>query len=137
MAIDLSTLCVYVVRNADGLLFRRKASRGPAREWTNDPIEARVYTRLPQARAIVTWWATLHPTVRPPDIIVVSGGPDLAYPLAGEDARVSKVRAKAVADRQAALVRHRDASINRAERDFRQASETLLRMVRDGVDVDP
>jgi len=55
------TLQFYLVRSRDGKYLHRKGYGGYSDSWSKDILKARVYTKIGQARAQVTWWANAFP----------------------------------------------------------------------------
>jgi hypothetical protein len=83
---------VYMVRNKDGLWFRRKGYGGYGESWTNDQTLARLYGRVAGARTVVGWFAKAHPEFGVPEIVcAIIGGWDVI----DETKRVAAVLATA------------------------------------------
>lgn len=74
------SLTVYAVRNEAGEWMRSVGYGGGSRHWVADIADAKLYTKLGQARGRVTFWAN-HADGRSPPVIV-------AFTMLLTDARV-------------------------------------------------
>lgn len=77
----------YLIRNLDGKFFRAKGRSGGGLTWVDKAQDAKVYTKLGQARSRVTYFAKAHPEYGVPQLIhihVVEGE------LIQEEVRVKK-----------------------------------------------
>lgn len=70
MAIALE-IDFYLVRNQDGKFFRAKGRDGQGLTWVDKAQDAKVYTKIGQARSRVTYFAKAYPQYGIPDIIHV------------------------------------------------------------------
>lgn len=60
----------YFVQNQDGQYFRRKGYGGAGDSWTDDIEKGRAYTKIGQARSVVTWFAERYPEYDVPKIAI-------------------------------------------------------------------
>jgi hypothetical protein len=107
---------LYVVTNADGEYFHRKGYGGHGSTWCKEPHKARIFTKIGQARARITYFAKNFPKYPAPtlrQILVAS-----VVEVDGEAERVEK--AKVAHERRAAREAKR-----LAERQLKHAQERL------------
>lgn len=118
---------IYAVRNATGEFFR---AVGYGVHWVADPERARLYPRLSQARARVTFYANLRPTE--PRLVIVEFTADNARDL-DETERLAKVVERERVKRETREVRARRLEVEAAHRALRAAEEKLRKL---GVSMD-
>lgn len=61
-------LTVYAVRNAKGE-WMRSTGMGGGKHWVTNVCDAKLYTKLSQARGRVTFWANAYPATPHPQIV--------------------------------------------------------------------
>lgn len=84
-------LTVYVVRNTAGEFMRSVGYGGGGKHWVEKVQDAKLYTRLGQARGRVTFWANTYPDKEPPVIVAFRMSLTDARVLE-EDERVAKAK---------------------------------------------
>lgn len=87
---------LFAVRNQEGKYFHRKGYGGYGETWTSDFKKARIYTKIGQARAIVTFFADRWPEYGIPDVVQLMV---TEVKVIKEEERV-KTRQKKAADRE-------------------------------------
>ena len=122
MGIDL-----YVIRNKEGKYFRAKGYGGSGPTWVDDVNKCKVYTKLGQARARVTWFTREWPDHGIPDILklIVTSAQVL-----DESARVKKAVTKLEEEKIAREKRDAKQALEAAQRDFDSADARLRRLRR-------
>ena len=108
-------LFLYAVRNSDGKWFRRKGYGGYGQTWVDDFTKARIYPKIGQARARITWFAKTYPAFPAPDLVKLVIG---SVEKVDETGRIKKTLDKA-AVRKARLEK------NRRERELQYAQESF------------
>lgn len=116
---------LFAVQSADGKWFRRKGYGGYGETWCDERHKARIYTKIGQARAQVTYFANHFPSFSVPHVVrlVVS-----AVEVVDESERVSNVkRKKEVSDAKRKATHHKEL-LEKAIRDSQTANEELRRL---------
>lgn len=65
-------LKMYAVQNLEGKYFRSKGYQGYGKNWVDELDKAKIYAKLGQARARVTWFSTNHSEYGIPNIVILS-----------------------------------------------------------------
>ena len=60
---------LYAVQNSDGKWFHRKGFGGYGETWCAEPHKARIYTKIGQARAQITYFAKNYPAFPVPKLV--------------------------------------------------------------------
>ena len=81
----------YLVQNQDGHFFRAKGRDGGGLSWVSEATDARIYTRIGQARSRVTFFSKHYPKYGIPRIIEIEVGQGIVLV---EEVRVKKAIAK-------------------------------------------
>lgn len=61
----------FAVRNQDGKFFHGVGMSGAGKTWVDDITKAKIYPKIGQARARVTWFKTHYPEYATADIIKI------------------------------------------------------------------
>lgn len=61
----------FLVQNRDGKFFRSKGRSGAGLTWVESGKDAKIYTKISQARAVVTYFARHYPDYGVPRIIQI------------------------------------------------------------------
>jgi hypothetical protein len=111
IAIQVEPLTVYAIKNSNGEFFRAKGYGRNGSTWVDNINNAKIYTRIGSARAIVTWFANHYPDFRTPDLLKLTVN---KVEVMDETSRVAKVKdKKALEDKRRAEAK--------AERDLKDA----------------
>lgn len=120
---------LYVVQNQEGKFFRSKGYSGYGDTWVDNVQNAKIYTKLSQARSRVTWFYNTYPKYGIPNILKL--GINTVEILDEKDRVLKAVNAKRVREdrfhiRQAehALKRSKD-ELDRAQRNYEQAQRNM------------
>lgn len=81
----------YLVQNQDGHFFRAKGRDGGGLSWVPEATDARIYTKIGQARSRVTFFSKHYPKYGIPRIIEIEVGQGIVLV---EEVRVKKAIAK-------------------------------------------
>jgi hypothetical protein len=111
-------LTFWLVRNDAGQWFRRKGYGGGGETWVDDKSKARVFTKLGQARARVTYFANAFPGYPPPSIVELTVTEEREL---DDSERVGKVLKARDVREEREMRRARDAAIRDAEREYQRA----------------
>jgi len=114
----------YLVVNHDGLFFWAKGFGGYGNSWVSDVSQARVYTKLGNARRIVTFFAKSNPGVPRPVIGVVSVDKLLVL---DESERVDKIVTRLANKRARRVEADRVYHIESLKRELKRVSDELSR----------
>lgn len=79
---------LYVVINREGKFYRSKGMNGYGETWIDDVMKCKVYTRVAQARGVVTFFSNKWPQFGVPVIVKIGVGP---VEVLDEKERVAKV----------------------------------------------
>jgi len=117
-------LTVYAVRNREGEWFRSVGYGGGGKSWVAKVQDAKLYTKLAQARSRVTYWANAYPEREPPVIVAFTMSLTDAKVLSEEDrvaaAKLKKATEKAENERREARRR-----LEEAERTIARANAEI------------
>lgn len=111
-------LKLYVVRNKEGKFFRSKGYGGYGKTWVDDIQQAKVYTKIGQARSRVTWFANTYPEYGIADIVeldVTSGT------ILNEVDRVNKAKAKKQREEINRKIRSAERKVQKAKSELANA----------------
>jgi hypothetical protein len=64
-------LTLYAVQNKDGKWFRAKGYGGGGKTWVDELNGAKIYAKIGQARAQVTYFAKNHPSFGIPNLVAL------------------------------------------------------------------
>lgn len=100
---DAKNLKLYAIRSHDGKWFRSKGQHGYGPTWRDDVNQAKVYTKIGPARAVVTFWANAYPNIAVPDLIQfeISG-----IIVLDEKERVAKAKIKKILEKDKQEIRN-------------------------------
>jgi hypothetical protein len=117
---------LYAVRNREGKWFRSKGYGGYGDTWIEDFGRAKLYHKLGQARARVTFFSNRWPEYGLPDIVVftITGG----EVLGGEVERSARIKERRKKTEAKAAVREQEWAKERAERDLQDAQRRLAQL---------
>ncbi|MFA5130592.1 MAG: hypothetical protein WC477_06830 [Patescibacteria group bacterium] len=119
------TIELFAVQNSEGKWFHRKGYGGYGETWCEEQHKARIYTKLSQARAQVTYFANHFPSYPVPHVVRLVVG---SVEVVDESERVSKVkRNKEVADAKRNAAKHKRV-LEKAFLDSQAANEELRRL---------
>ena len=81
----------YTVRSKDGKFLRAKkhsfTNLDTGKSWTDNILEAKIYSKIGPARSQCSWWAKNYPNFGIPDLILISTGKCF---IVNEESRVKK-----------------------------------------------
>jgi hypothetical protein len=118
------TLTLFALRSTtNGEWFQRVSYGGNGTHWGASLAEAKIYSRLSQARARVTFFATRYPDHPPPEIVALHLTRAEVLPEAG---RVAKVLEKKRAEKEQAEVREVERRLREAQLDLEAAQARLF-----------
>jgi len=114
----------FAVRNQDGQFFHA-VGLGGGKTWVNDIKSAKIYPKIGQARARVTWFTNNYPKYASPVIIKIIANKAIVL---DETERVKKAIEKI--EKKEAEYRKRQAEyeLKRAKEDARIANDKLKRL---------
>lgn len=122
---DNPILELYAVRNKEGKYFRSKGYGGYGDTWVNDLKSAKIYAKLGQARARVTWFSTTYPKYGIPDICVLAVG---SVEVLDETKRVEKAIQKKKVAKEKRELRMKKYQLERAQQEFKVAKQNLEKL---------
>lgn len=114
----MKKLTLYAVRNSEGKWFRSKGYGGYGDSWVTDVNKAKLYTKLSQAKARVTWWHNAYPEYGVSQIVVFEA--EQTKIIIDEKRQMQILR-----DRERAV---KSAAIRNAKERFKKAKEDLERL---------
>lgn len=120
----LLDLKFYAVQNSEGNYFHRKGYSGYGNTWTSNPAAARIYTKIGQARSIVTFFANHYKDYPAPHLVEIIPG---NINFLDETARVAKAvenKNKKIAKR---ALRQKEYRLNLAKKDLLKAQEEIAK----------
>jgi hypothetical protein len=120
------SLTLYAVRNASGLWFRSWGSRDT--NWVASPAEAKLYAKLPQARARVTFFASRYPKAPLLEIIALTLTASEVLP---EGQRVAKVIERKRTEKERRAEREAKERLEIARLDYAAAKARLEALAKD------
>lgn len=112
-------LTVYAIRNEAGEWMRSVGYGGGSRHWVAEVCNAKLYTKLGQARGRVTFWANHAPGKKPPVIV--------AFSMALTDARVIEETDRVAAAKMRKATAQAESAKRKAKRQLHAAEETIKR----------
>jgi hypothetical protein len=119
---ETPSLTIYAIRRADGEYFRSVGYNGQGARWRCSLAEAKLYSKLSQARARVTFFASRG--LPAPEIVALTL---TAAEVLPEAERVAKVMEKKKAEKERRELREAEERLRAAELDLKYAQERLLR----------
>jgi len=122
--IDLN-IKIYLVRSQDGKWFRAKGMSGYGDSWVNDPVKARIYTKIGPARACVTWWTNQYPDYGIPDIVEITSDTGV---ILDETERVTNAVNKIKTDKIKYKIDQHQRHLESAERKLKEAREEIKKL---------
>jgi hypothetical protein len=125
-----ATGCVlYAVRGSGGMWFRSKGYSGSGNSWTSEFSKARIYARLGPARAIVSFFATNHPSFGQPEIVSLLID---RMEVVDEGDRIAKLKIrKAKAELKREEQRHKN-MLDHAKREYDRCAANLKKYMEKG-----
>ena len=120
-------LDLYVVRNREMKWFRAKGRDGYGDTWVDEIAKARIYTKLSQARATVTFFAAKWPQFGVPQIVHLIAKTACVL---NEHDRVAKSLAKKKADKERQDVWRKKAELLAAQLELSAAKKRLADLGR-------
>lgn len=115
-------LTLYAVRNREGKWFRSKGYGGYGPSWVDDVNKAKLYSKLGQARARVTFWYNTYPEYGIPDIVVFKA--EIAKVINEKNRQEEKLEKKQTSKKRAE-VRRRKWAFEDAQRRLAEAQADL------------
>jgi len=125
---DNPILELYAVRNKEGKYFRSKGYGGYGQTWVDDLKSAKIYAKLGQARARVTWFSSNYPEYGIPDVCLLTV---TTVTVLDETKRVQRAIKNKEAAKQKREVRHRKWQLERAQRELQAAQENLEKLTKE------
>ncbi len=89
---ELLTLDLYAVRSKDGKWYCSRGYGGGGSKWVDDINDAKLYSRIGQAKSQVTYWAKHYPEYGVPTLVHITCEPELEF--IDQEARVAKALKK-------------------------------------------
>ena len=118
----MTLFTLYAVRNSDGYWFHAKGYGGYGATWTDDASKAKLYTKLGQARARVTYFASHWPAFPAPQIVKFGA---CEVGIVDESARLPKVLARKATQKEREDVRRKKREFENATRALDEAKARL------------
>jgi len=115
-------LILYAVRNKEGKWFRSKGQNGYGKSWVDSIENAKIYTKIGQARSRVSFWANAFPDYGIPDLIKIHA---TSFEVVEETTRVKKVKEKKDKAEAERNLRHKKWEVERAEKELADAQNRL------------
>lgn len=122
---ELLKLKLYAVRNHSGAYFHRKGYNGYGETWTNVPAKIRIYTKIGQARSIVTFFANHYKNHPIPYLVEITLG---SVKILSEVDRVSKAMKKKEKEISDRIIRQKQYDISRAKQQLAEAQNQLKKL---------
>jgi len=113
-------LILYAVKSKDGKWFRAKGFGGYGDSWVDSLDNAKLYTKIGQARSRVTFWATNFPEYGIPDIVMIKA---IATAVLDEDDRVKKILKKKLNEKERQALRDRKQELKEATKRLVEAQQ--------------
>lgn len=115
-------LKLYAVRNSEGQWFHRKGYGGYGNTWVEKFSQARIYTRIGHARAIVSFFANNYKGYPPPELVCLHVG---EIEVIDETERVEKAKRKKEAEEERREIAIREYNLQKAQQDLEDAKRRL------------
>lgn len=119
-----SILTLYAVRNHEGRWFRSVGYGGHGQQWVDDIQRAKIYAKIGQARARVTYFANLTDDLPPPDLVELTV---TRSRVIDEAKRVAKAKAAKKTEKQRRAAANAKWRLELAQEDLKRAQEALDR----------
>jgi len=121
----LLDLKFYAVQNSEGKYFRRKGYGGYGETWVDEPHQARIYTKIGQARSIVTFFANHYKNYPVPSLVEIIPG---TINVLSETDRVQKAVNKKKKELAASQLRQRQYELERAQKQLEEAQDKINKL---------
>ena len=115
-------LVLFAVRNKEGKWFRAKGQNGYGNSWVDEIKDAKIYTKIAQARSRVTFWANNYPDFGIPDLVKIIS---TKFEVIEETSRVKNAKEKKDREEAQRLANNKKWELERAQKDFNEAQRRL------------
>ncbi len=117
----IEELKFYAIKNSQGQYFHRKGYSGYGDTWSDDASQARIYTKLGQARGQVTYFSS-YTQFPVPTIVEISIG---EIKELDETDRIAQAKAKKAHAIAAQEKRNKEAALKKAIQDMKKAQDAF------------
>jgi len=117
----IQSIEIYVIQDDKGYYFPAKNYKG--HNWTDDIKFARIYTKLPPARTIVTQTSKQYPDKPIPVILKMAA---FVTEVMNETERVKEAKEKIINEKQMQEVNNAKWKLKQAEKDLQKAEEQMI-----------
>lgn len=124
-----ATLMLYAIRNSKGEFFRAKGRDGYGKKsWVPDLIDAKLYSKVSQARARVTYFANNNPQKLPvPELVEFKA---VEHRIIDERVRVADAKRKKELEVERRKKEHAEWELEQAKKSLEEAQKKIERLTR-------
>jgi len=121
------TFELYAVQNSDGKWFHRKGFGGYGQTWCDEPHKARIYTKIGQARAQITYFVKNYPKFPTPKLVKLVVD---RVEVVDETERVAKAKVAQEKAKVRKEIQHKKYMVDMAIQDLERAQKRVKELAR-------